>query len=135
MKSNIEKVYSKLPQKKHSLSKHKVELKNAQELEKLTNDADQTKKEFEDILNSWYDRYIDVWEDVNSIINLSDIYSNKILDLENALDEFGSSAEDLGVNPFQFDEYTNATTIVGDYQSNLDINKEVLDVAKSIKQI
>ena len=135
MKSNIDKVYSKLPQKKLNLGKHKVELKNAQELEKLTNDADETLREFDNVLNDWVNRYIDLQNEVNSVINLADTYSDKILDLENALDEFGTSAEDLGVNPFQFDEYTNATTYVGSYQSNQDLNNEVLDVAKSMKQL
>ena len=32
MKTNIEKVYSKLPQKKHNLGKHKVELSLADEI-------------------------------------------------------------------------------------------------------
>ena len=32
MKSNIEKVYSKLPQKKHNLGKHKVDLASVQDL-------------------------------------------------------------------------------------------------------
>ena len=31
MKSNIEKVYSKLPQKKHNFKKHKVELESVQD--------------------------------------------------------------------------------------------------------
>jgi len=39
MKSNIEKVYSKLPQKKHNLGKHKVELAVGDELENLSNEA------------------------------------------------------------------------------------------------
>ena len=135
MKSNIEKVYSKLPQKKHNLGKQRVELKNAQELEKLTNDADETLREFDNVLNDWVNRYIDLQNEVNSVINLANTHSDKILDLENALDEFGTSAEDLGINPFQFDEYTNATLTVGSYQSNQDNNNEVLDVAKSMKQL
>ncbi len=39
MKSNIEKVYSKLPQKKHNFRKHKVELAVGDELENLSNEA------------------------------------------------------------------------------------------------
>jgi DNA repair exonuclease SbcCD ATPase subunit len=39
MKSNIEKVYSKLPQKKRNLGKHKVDLAVGDELENLSNEA------------------------------------------------------------------------------------------------
>lgn len=111
----------------------RVDLAGVQDLETKTNGAESDFEAFDDMLADWVSRYIDLQNEVSGLINMADIYSNSISDLEYSLDEFGKSAEDLGINPFQFDEYTNATATVGSYQSNLDLNNEVLEVAKSMK--
>lgn len=132
-----ERIFAQLSKNsKNKLSKQKkVDLAGVQDLEIRTNGAESDFKVFDDMLADWVSRYIDLQNEVSGLINMADIYSNSILDLEYSLDEFGKSAEDLGINPFQFDEYTNATATVGSYQSNLDLNNEVLEVAKSMKQL
>jgi len=113
----------------------KVDLAGVKDLETRTNGAESDFKVFDDMLADWVNRYLDLQNEVSGLINMGDIASNSISDLEYSLDEFGTSAEDLGINPFQFDEYTNATLTVGSYQNNLDNINEVLDVAKSMKQL
>src|SRR5210317_2159518 len=105
----------------------KVDLAGVKDLETRTNGAESDFKVFDDMLADWVNRYLDLQNEVSGLINMGDIASNSISDLEYSLDEFGTSAEDLGINPFQFDEYTNATLTVGSYQNNLDNINEVLD--------
>ena len=50
MKSNIEKVYSKLPQKKHNLGKQKVELSLIGDIEELNTKVENQAKELDNEL-------------------------------------------------------------------------------------
>ena len=84
MKSNIEKVYSKLPQKKHNFRKHKVALGKKDELDNL----------FSDIVSM--DEEIDnVYSDLRSIATKTNVV---IEEFENIANEIKQSAEELGVD-------------------------------------
>ena len=83
MKSNIEKVYSKLPQKKHNFRKHKVDLG-------IVQDIIQVFKEGQDQFTtaaSMEDRALEEYE--NSLETL--------LRAEELINEAYSQAQDLGV--------------------------------------
>ena len=119
----------------NKISKGKTNLSSVNDLIARTEAAESDLKVFDDMLADWVNRYIDLQNEVDGLINMGDIYSNSISDLEFVLDKFGSNAEELGINPFRFDEYTNASLTVGSYQSNLDNNNEVLNVAKRMEKL
>ncbi len=84
MKSNIEKVYSKLPQKKHNFKKQRVDLGKTDELENL----------FLDIVSM--DEEIDnIYSDLRSVATKTNVV---IEEFENIANEIKQSAEELGVD-------------------------------------
>ena len=82
MKSNIDKVYSKLS-KKHNLGKQKVNLESAQEIKNSLEKADTSWSVLDDVLNDWVIKYIDLQNEVNSVVNLYDTWVNDRDNLEN----------------------------------------------------
>jgi hypothetical protein len=104
MKSNIEKVYSKLPQKKHNLKAHKVMLGLIDEFEytsEYTNEVvgrmdyttdtwfDEKFDQMMEIYNEIYDVYVDNSE---NFLSISDLANDQRL-----LDEILTKAEELGL--------------------------------------
>ena len=89
MKSNIEKVYSKLPQKKHNLGKHKVELSLINSLNNSAVEADKlwelAVENFNSIKNE-IDKSLDL---VNQAIKISEDANIVAEEVDRLSDELG----------------------------------------------
>ena len=98
MKSNIEKVYSKLPQKKHNFRKHKVDLSVAEDI-----------REAKDKINSQIDitlNQIDELRDANSKSldvreNGVEIYQRAMVTREDAM----KAADELGIDVYEISDF------------------------------
>jgi hypothetical protein len=98
MKSNIEKVYSKLPQKKHNFRKHKVDLSVAEDI-----------RETKDKINSQIDitlNQIDELRDANSKSldvreNGVEIYQRAMVTREDAM----KAADELGIDVYEITDF------------------------------
>ncbi len=109
MKSNIEKVYSKLPQKKHNLGKHKVELSLISELESALsnvqsfdkaendfNDVVETAKKFNSLLEQirpiareFISEYDSLKKDYDGLANATENFKDRIFEYQSGLRELG----------------------------------------------
>ena len=129
-------VFTKLFAKtKQDLKNQKVSLATIEDL-KLRNEGAQSDfGVYDDMLNDWVIRYIDLQNEVNGLINMADIANNSMLDLDNAMSEFATNAESLGINPFRFDEYSDATQTLGSYENNIEDLNDTLGVAKTMQQL
>jgi len=135
MKSNIQKVYSKLPLKKHNLGKHKVELENAQELKNSLEKADASYTAIDDDLVNWVEAYIDLQNKVNAIVNLYDTWVSDKDGLENSIIGFEEKARELSVNPMTFEGFQEASFTLGVFDQNIDDLQDTIDIMKSIPQL
>ena len=98
MKSNIEKVYSKLPQSKHNFRKHKVDLSVAEDI-----------REAKDKINSQIDitlNQIDELRDANSKSldvreNGVEIYQRAMVTREDAM----KAADELGIDVYEISDF------------------------------
>jgi len=123
------KVFTKL------FSDKKVDLSTISELELFTKGAEADFEVFDNVLNDWVIKYIDLQKEVNGILNLADIAANSNFDLATAMGKFQENAESLGINPFRFDEFANATVTIGSYENNIDDLNDTLSVLKTMKQL
>jgi hypothetical protein len=123
------KVFTKL------FSDKKVDLSTISELELLTKGAESDLQVFDNVLNDWVIKYIDLQKEVNGILNLADIAANSNFDLATAMSKFQENAESLGINPFKFDEFANATLTTGSYDNNIEDLNDTLSVLKTMKQL
>ena len=134
MKSNIDKVYSKLS-KKHNLGKQKVNLESAQEIKNSLEKADTSWSVLDDVLNDWVIKYIDLQNEVNSVVNLYDTWVNDRDNLENSMIGFDEKAKDLGVNPMTFEGFQEASFTLGVFDINTEDLIDTIKVMKSIPQL
>lgn len=118
MKSNIEKVYSKLPQKKRNLSKHKVELSLADEInstidliEPLMEDG----TDYAEKLRDLGERIADLTEEVSKEVSMASAFLGIGYTATERVDEVLNKAEeaskDLGIDPNAIDGYTKLEEI------------------------
>ena len=118
MKSNIEKVYSKLPQKKHNLRKHKVELSLADEInstidliEPLMEDG----TDYAEKLRDLGERIADLTEEVSKEVSMASAFLGMGYLATEKVDEVLNKAEDaskdLGIDPNAIDGYTKLEEI------------------------
>lgn len=135
MKSNIDKVYSKLPQKKHNLGKHKVDLESAQELKNSLEKADASWYGMNDVLNDWVVKYINLQDEVNAIVNLYDTWVRDRDSLENNAIGFEDKARELGVNPMTFEGFQEASFTLGVFDQNTEDLVDTIKIMKSIPQL
>jgi hypothetical protein len=134
MKSNIDKVYSKLP-KKHNLGKQKVNLESAQEIKNSLEKADTSWSVLDNVLNDWVLKYIDLQNEVNSVVNLYDTWVNDRDNLENSMIGFEDKARELGVNPMTFEGFQEASFTFGVFDQNVEDLIDTIKVMKSIPQL
>ena len=127
-------VFNKLFKDKTNLSK-KAFLSTIPELELLTTGAEADFEVFDNMLNDWVVKYIDLQNEVNSILNLADIAANSNFDLATAMQKFADNAEALGINPFKFDEFANATLTTGSYDNNIEDVNDTLSVLKTMQKL
>ena len=109
MKSNIDKVYSKLPQKKHNLGKQKVDLSLISELESALsnvqsfdkaendfNDVVETAKKFNSLLEQirpvareFISEYDSLKKDYDGLANATENFKDRIFEYQIGLRELG----------------------------------------------
>ena len=97
MKSNIDKVYSKLPNKKHNFRKHNIELGLVQDLEDRVYDIVPKYEELKETNEQKVDFYIqyrDLKDKVDRLVEEVKEEKNEIL---SQLDEAKSKANELGI--------------------------------------
>ena len=131
MKNNIEKVYGKLP-KKVNLKNHKVDLESAEEIKNSLEKADASWSLLDNTLNDWVIKYIDLLNEVNSVVNLYDNWANDRDSLENSMIGFEEKANELGVNPMTFEGFQEASFTIGVFEQN---TEDIVDTIKTIKSI
>ena len=134
MKNNIEKVYNKLP-KKVNLKNHKVDLESAQELKNSLEKADASWRLLDDTLNDWVIKYIDLLNEVNSVVNLYDTWANDRDVLENSIIGFEEKANELGVNPMTFEGFQEASFTLGVFEQNTEETIDIIKIMQSIPNI
>ena len=135
MKSNIQKVYSKLPQKKHNFGKQKVELESVQELEETKNDVDVIWEELDNIMNDWVIKYIDLQNEVNPIVNIYNTWLSNLESLENSIRGFSDKANELGANPNDIKGYQEAVFAKDLWLNNFNLVEDTIKQMQSIPQI
>ena len=129
MKSNIEKVYSKLPKKKHNFKKQKVELESVQVLEDTMSELHINWRSVDDLKVDFQEEYNDMLSRVSFIANAYDVWKENLDKVQNALVDFEAKAKDLGVNPMDFKGYSDA------YYQSKDYVDEVQELSDKIKQM
>ncbi len=127
-------VFNKLFKGNTKLSK-KMVLSSIPKIEELTKNAELDFNSFDDMLDSWVTRYLDLQNEVNSLVNMSEKTAQSMFDLDNAMSEFSSNAEALGLNPFRFDEFTNATLTTGSYNNNIENLNDVMSAAVNMTKL
>jgi hypothetical protein len=134
MKNNIEKVYGKLP-KKVNLKNHKVDLESAEEIKNSLEKADASWSLLDNTLNDWVIKYIDLLNEVNSVVNLYDNWANDRDSLENSMIGFEEKANELGVNPMTFEGFQEASFTIGVFEQNTEDIVDTIKIIKSIPQL
>ena len=129
MKSNIDKVYSKLPNKKHNFKNHKVELESVQVLEDTMSELHINWRSVDDLKVDFQEEYNDMLTRVSFIADAYDVWKENLDKVQNALVDFEAKAKDLGVNPMDFKGYSDAY-----YQSKQYVD-EVQELSDKIKQM
>ena len=129
MKSNIEKVYSKLPNKKHNFRNHKVELESVQVLEDTMSELHINWRSVDDLKVDFQEEYNDMLTRVSFIADAYDVWKENLDKVQNALVDFEAKAKDLGVNPMDFKGYSDA------YYQSKDYVDEVQELSDKIKQM
>lgn len=108
MKSNIEKVYSKLPQKKHNLGKHKVDLTLIQSLNNSAEKANELSNEaIKNIPNiiSEIKKSLDLMEQAVSVSKQAEIVAEEVNRLSDELGlDFNSQIDDAMQTHFEISE-------------------------------
>lgn len=106
------KVFTKL------FSDKKVELSGIDDLQTLTENAEENWSSFDDRLADFDSRYIELANEVAVLFNSHNIYVGSINELENAKKEFENKANELGLDPMQVKEYVNAELTISSYKAN-----------------
>jgi len=129
MKSNIDKVYSKLPQKKHNFKKQKVNLESVEVLGETMNELDISWRSVDDLKVDFQEEYNDMLTRVSFIADAYDVWKENLDKVQNALVNFETKAKDLGVNPMDFKGYSDVYYQSQEYVDN------VQELSNKIKQM
>lgn len=138
MKSNIQKVYSKLPKKKLGLKKHKIDLSLVDD---INNEYDSLRNAYDDasyLAYDWGDEIIEAYEDFRMKYNLDDyIVNGNTRYLEEAgermqgfIGNLENKAEELGINPAELIKgYDEIIFMVDNYKT---LNKDAEDKYREV---
>ena len=134
MKSNIEKVYSKLPQKKHNFRKHKVDLMiRENEIDKATEIFRSERGALDFILKNQLPDVLNQLRDFISTIDNSENELNNIIDTyKDVMSEYESKANELGIDVETIAEYNYIDTRVFEANQQLEIASELKDSINNI---
>ena len=135
MKTNIDRVYSKLPNKKQSFKKHNVNLDKAQDLKDALEKSNENWDLMNDVLNDWVVKYIDLQNEVNSISDLYDSWIASKDNLEDVMIDFEDVSKELGMNPMTFTGFSESSFALGVYDQNIDDLQDTIDIMKTIPQL
>ena len=135
MKTNIDRVYSKLPNKKQSFKKHNVNLDKAQDLKDALEKSNENWDLMNDVLNDWVVKYIDLQNEVNSISDLYDSWIASKENLEDVMIDFEDVSKELGMNPITFTGFSESSFALGVYDQNIDDLQDTIDIMKTIPQL
>lgn len=132
MKSNIDKVYSKLPQKKHNLGKHKVELSLIGDIEELNTKVENQAKELDNELAKMINVIVDLILEAGSL----DILYNNLADDANDLiiksEQLQDALDEIGVGGNTTDANVNATMVINYVEQ---VYEEYLKVTDAVNKI
>ena len=120
------------------ISKHKpkkYELESVNDLLSLTDEADSSFRSFDDDINDWVNKYIDLQNEANVLVNQYDIWQGNTDSLEAAMESFASTISDLGINPMEVPAYGSAERTVSAYRVNDDQYNEILNAAKNMTNL
>ena len=134
MKSNIEKVYSKLPQKKHNFRKHKVDLMiRENEVDKASEIFRNERGELDFILKNKLPEIINQLNDFKSVVENSENELNNIIDLyKDVKSDYESKANELGIDPEEIVDYRFLDTRIFEAEQQLEIASELRDSINNI---
>lgn len=135
MKNSIDKVISKMPNKKHNLKKHNVNLDKAQDLKDALEKSNENWDLMNDVLNDWVVKYIDLQNEVNSISNLYDSWIASKDNLEDVMIDFEDVSKELGMNPMTFTGFSESSFALGVFDQNIDDLQDTIDIIKTIPQL
>ena len=131
MKSNIQKVYSKLP--KQELSAQKVELGIMQETEKSINNHKKIRSQIDSSLDKWYTNIIKARDDFGKIEVDFKNFNSSVDELKNYIKEIENMAKQLGVEYNAIPGYNEAKAYVNTSEDIIDEYKEDKKLANKIK--
>ena len=131
MKSNIEKVYSKLP--KQELSAHNVQLGIMQETEKSISNHKKIRSQIDSSLDKWYTNIIKARDDFGKIEVDFKNFNSSVDELKNYIKEIENMAKQLGVEYNAIPGYNEAKAYVNTSEDIIDEYKEDKKLANKIK--
>jgi len=132
MKSNIEKVYSKLPQKKHNLGKHKVELSLIGDIEELNTKVENQAKKLDNELARMINVIADLMLEVGSLDTLYNNLANDANDLIIKSEQLQDALDEIGVGGNTTDANVNATMTINYVEQ---VYEEYLKVTDAVNKI
>ena len=133
METNLNKVYSKMPQNKHNFGYHKVDLESAQDLKNSLEKAEASYRAFD--IAGWSNTYIELQNQLNEIVNSYDTWINDADSLENSMIGFEDKANELGVNPMTIDSFQEAVFLFDEFEANFEDLKDTIEIMKSIPNL
>jgi len=114
---------------------HGVKLSLISELADATEEADITKRVYEDVEEKWVNRYLDLQNEVNSLNSVRQVYVESIERLRDKMNLVRSQIESLGLDPREITEFENALLTDGIFNANIDDGIEVINVANNMTQL
>jgi len=130
MKSNIEKVYSKLPQKKHNFKNQKIALSLIGDIERLTNDVRNNATELDNLIVEIYDLCFKAIEKGGNLDSLYNELENNSKELEEKNTSLLDAFDEIGVVGMA-DESINAKMTLENSKNvseEYNIAREILDL-------
>ena len=128
---NKEKFLAELSKKRPQ----KIELQSVNDLLAFTDEADISFRSFDDDLNDWVDKYIDLQNQAATLSNQYDIWQSNTDNLENSMNEFKSKISDLGIDAESVPAYGSAERTVSAYRTNDSEYNEILGVARNMTNL
>ncbi len=135
MKNSIDKVISKMPNKKRNFKKHNVNLDKAQDLKAALEKSNENWDLMNDVLNDWVVKYINLQNEVNSISDLYDSWIASKDNLEDVMVDFEDVSKELGMNPMTFTGFSEGSFALGVFDQNIDDLQDTIDIMKTIPQL
>ncbi len=88
-----------------------------------------------DVLNDWVVKYLDLQNEVNSILDLYDSWIASKENLEDVMIDFEDVSKELGMNPMTFTGFSESSFALGVYDQNIDDLQDTIDIMKTIPQL